>query len=50
MSHDIETVQLESSTYNLPFVIESTASPVSETAMTIEEAVTAITAFFTQRS
>jgi hypothetical protein len=41
-------VQLESSTYNVPFIVESTASVKCSTASTIDEAVEAVRKFFSE--
>ena len=43
-----EHLQLESSTNDLPFVVESTASEERLTASTVEEAVAAVRKFFSQ--
>ena len=41
-----EHLQLESSTYNLPFIVETTASAESAVVSTLDEAVEAVQRFF----
>ncbi len=43
-----EHLQLESSTYDVPFIVETTASGDCSTAPTIEEAVEAVRRFFSK--
>jgi len=44
----IHHMQLESSTYDLPFIIESTDTPTASIAASIDEAVEAVREFFSR--